>query len=74
MEPIINQEQFLPIIQKESGRGGEKGGRLFNSQWERRKREENRVRLYMKNRYEERRDKEEEGGKDGGMWDRLDDI
>lgn len=35
------------------GEGGEKGGRLFNSQWERRKTEENRVRLYMKNRYED---------------------
>lgn len=26
MEPIINQEQFLPIIQKEPGRGGKKEG------------------------------------------------
>lgn len=34
MEPIINQEQFLPIIQEEPGRG-ERGWRgLYKSQWE----------------------------------------
>lgn len=56
MEPIINQEQFLPIIQKEPGGGG--------SQWESEGREKSRVRHYMKNRYEDKfgkPDKEEEG-------------
>lgn len=35
MEPIINQEQFLPIIQEEPGRGEERGVEgLYKSQWE----------------------------------------
>lgn len=46
-----------PHYSERTRKGGKKegGGRdgLFNSQWERRKREENRVRPYMKNRYED---------------------
>lgn len=77
MEPIINQEQFLPIIQKEPGREKKGGGGLFNSQWEiegrERKAESDFIRktdmkTTLENEIRKRR------GEDRGMWDRLDGI
>lgn len=59
MEPIINQEQFLPIIQQEPGgkKEGEKERGCLALQLsvgdEGRKRKAERVKYYMKNRYEE---------------------
>lgn len=63
MEPIINQEQFLPIIQQEPGGG--KRDRLalqLSVGDEGRKRKAERVKYYMKNRYEEAI----------GNWDKAD--
>lgn len=67
MEPIINQEQFLPIIQQEPRRGKKKESCLalkLSVGDEAKKRKAERVKYYMKNRHEKalgKQDKAEKG-------------
>jgi len=53
MEPIINQEQFLPIIQQEPGGGKrrESALQLPVGDGGRKGKKAQRVKYYMKNRY-----------------------